>query len=306
VAYLVATSNDIANPEKQIVLRLIKNKGPQFDNLITPLEVSENDSVTFQVSAFDQEGDNFTMEADDDYDFLTSIDYTDPDPLKQTQKFMYKPDFKSEGIHTFSFTGMDEFNNVSKSVVTINVRNVNHIPEPIELDTLRFVPQGNYMIITANDVFTDPDNDMETLEAVSGDTEIMILFVSGNSFLLKPELAGITSVTFMVTDKYGAKATNTVPVSVDELYLDVAEMSRAEFHVYPNPTTDFVFVTIPEEIKGNLTATVMNLFGAVVKTEKYTHAEASVKIDFSSLPSGIYLLKLADNTVVKTVKIIKN
>jgi len=123
---------------------------------------------------------------------------------------------------------------------------------------------------------------------------------------MMPGAAGLTSVTFMVTDKYGAKATSTVPVRVDELYTDVKDLNRDEFHVYPNPTTDFVFVTIPAEIKGNLTATVMNLLGAVVKTEKYTHAEASAKIDFSSLPSGIYLLKLADNTVVKTMKIIKN
>jgi hypothetical protein len=147
---------------------------------------------------------------------------------------------------------------------------------------------------------------MQNLEAVSGDAKILNLYVSGNSFLLKPEMSGITSVTFMVTDKYGAKATNTVPVHVDDMYLDVKEMNRDEFHVYPNPTTDFVFVTIPGDIKGNLTATVMNLLGAVVKTEKYTHAEASAKIDFSTLPSGIYLLKLSDNTVVKTVKIIKN
>jgi len=80
VAYLVATSNDIANPEKRIVLHLIKNKGPVFDNLITPLEVSENDSITFLVSAFDQEGDNFTMTIDSSYKFLTQVSYTEPDP----------------------------------------------------------------------------------------------------------------------------------------------------------------------------------------------------------------------------------
>jgi hypothetical protein len=97
-----------------------------------------------------------------------------------------------------------------------------------------------------------------------------------------------------------------VEILVDEKILGVEEMSRGEFHVYPNPTTDFVIVTIPEEIQGNLTATVMNLLGSVVKTGKYTHGDATIKIDFSSLPSGIYLLKLSDNTIVKTTKIIKN
>ena len=306
IAYLVAQSNDIANPEKRIVLRLIKNNGPVFDNLITPLEVSENDSITFQVSAFDQEGDSFTIAADSAYKFLTPVSYTETDPLKKTLKYVYKPDFKSEGTHTFSFTGTDQYNSISKSVVVVNVKNVNHMPVALDVDTMKFASYGNYRIVTAEDVFTDADGDMQSLEAVTGDAKILNLYVSGNSFLLKPEMAGVTTVTFMVTDKYGAKATNTVPVHVDDMYLDVKEMNRDEFHVYPNPTTDFVFVTIPGDIKGNLTTTVMNLLGAVVKTEKYTHAEASVKIDFSSLPTGIYLLKLSDNTVVKTVKIIKN
>jgi subtilisin family serine protease len=306
IAYLVASSNDIATPEKKIVLRLIKNRGPVFDDLITPLEVSENDSITFLVSAMDQEGDNFTMAADSAYKFLIPVSYTEPDPLKKTMKFKYKPDFKSEGTHTFGFTGTDQFNNISKSMVSVTVKNVNRAPVATVVDTLKFAPHGNYKIVTANDVFTDPDADMVSLEAISGDAEILNLFVSGNSFLLMPYVAGKTSVTFMVTDKYGAKATSEVKILVDAKVLGVNEMSRGEFHVYPNPTTDFVIVSIPEEIKGNLTATVMNLLGAVVKTEKYTHADASVKIDFSSLPSGIYLLKLADNTVVKTIKIIKN
>jgi hypothetical protein len=287
------------------VLRLIKNKGPVFDNLITPLEVTENDSITFQVSAMDEEGNKFTIAMDSAYKGLTAIAYTDPDPLKKTMKFKYKPDFKSEGTHMFRFTGTDEFNSISKSVAAVNVKNVNRVPVAKAVDTMKFVPQGNYKIINATDVFTDPDGDMVALEAVTGDPAILSLFVSGNSFLLMPYVAGKTSVTFMVTDKYGAKATNEVKILVDGKVLGVDEISRGEFHVYPNPTTDFVIVTIPEEIKGNLTATVMNLLGAVVKTQSFTKSDTSIKIDFSSLPSGIYLLKLADNTVVKTVKIIK-
>jgi hypothetical protein len=306
IAYLDAESNDIAHPTKRIVLRLIKNKGPVFDNLITPLEVTENDSITFQVSAMDEEGNKFTLAVDSAYKGLSTIAYTDPDPLKKTMKFKYKPDFKSEGTHMFRFTGTDEFNSISKSVAAVSVKNVNRVPVAKAMDTLKFVPQGNYKIINATDVFTDPDGDMVALEAVTGDPAILSLFVSGNSFLLMPYVPGRTSVTFMVTDKYGAKATNEVKILVDAKVLGVDEISRGEFHVYPNPTTDYVIITIPDEIKGNLTATVMNLLGSVVKSETYTRNDATIKIDFNTLPSGIYLLKLADNTVVKTVKIIKN
>ena len=130
------------------------------------------------------------------------IPYTDPDPKVKTLKYMYKPDFKSQGVHTFSFTGTDEFSNISKSSVTVTVKNVNRIPVPLNVDTLKFAPQGNYRIITAGDVFSDPDDDMDALEATAGDQEVINLFISGNSFLLMPGVEGMTSVTFMVTDKY--------------------------------------------------------------------------------------------------------
>ncbi len=201
-------------PEKRIVLRLIKNKGPVFEDQALPLVVSENDSIAFQVSAFDQEGDSYTTVIDSAYSLLQNIPYADPDPKVKTLKYMYKPDFKSQGVHTFSFTGTDEFNNISKSTVSVTVKNVNRVPVPLAVDTLKFVPQGDYRIITATDIFADPDDDMETLEATTGNGEIINLFVSGNSFLLMPGVEGITSVTFMVTDKYGAKATNTVPILV--------------------------------------------------------------------------------------------
>ena len=120
-----------------------------------------------------------------------------------------------------------------------------------------------------------------------------------------PVANGTTHITFAASDAYGATATNVVQVLVSDRLTGIEQESRGEFHVYPNPTTDFVLISIPGDMKGNLTATVMNMMGAVVKTEKYTHNDTSVKIDLSSLPAGIYLLKLADNTVIKTSKIIK-
>jgi len=307
IAYLVAQSNDIANPEKRIVLRLIKNKGPEFDKLITPLEVSENDTITFQVSASDQEGDKFTMGAEDEYEFLTPVSYTEPDPLKQTQKFIYTPDFNSQGTHTFNFTGTDEYNNISKSSVIVTVKNVNRMPEPVEIDTLLFVPQGEYMIATSADLFTDPDNDIEKMEAVSGDTEILNIFTSGNSFLLMPGFEGITSVTFLVTDKYGAKATNTIPVKVAADFTGFTKMESKELFTYPNPTRGEVNVVMPSDLKGKVTLTVYNTQGVSVKQEIFmVNATDRFSFDLGDLPVGIYFLKWNNNLVQKTSKIIKN
>lgn len=306
IAYLVARSNDIASPEKRIVLRLIKNKGPVFEDQALPLVVSENDSIAFQVSAFDQEGDGFTIAIDSAYNLLESIPNTDPDPKVKTLKFVYKPDFKSQGIHTFSFSGTDEFNNVSKATVAVTVKNVNRPPFALETDTLKFTPQGDYRIVTAKDIFSDPDDDMQTLEAVAGNTEILNMFVSGNSFLLLPGIAGETSVTFMVTDKYGARATNTIPVKVSDLYTGTTEVKSRELFVYPNPTKGEVNVIMPSDLKGKTSLSIYNAQGILVKEEMF-NVETTDKFSFdiTGLPVGIYFLNWNNTHLQKSGKIIK-
>ena len=306
IAYLVAQSNDIKTPEKRIVLRLIKNNGPVFEPQALPLVVSENDSISLQVSASDIEGDNFAMKVDSSYKFLTGIKYTDPDPKVKTLKFVYKPDFKSQGVHTFGFTGTDAFNNVSKTSVNVTVKNVNHSPVPIAVDTMKFAPQGAYKIVDAADLFTDPDDDMQTLEATTGDTQILNLFVSGNNFLMMPLDAGVTSVTFMVTDKYGAKATNMVPILVSEKVTGIDNAEAKDFIVYPNPTKGEVNVIMPSDLKGKVALTIYNAQGTAVRQDIFTANPVNkFLMDLSDLPAGIYFLKWNNIQLQKTSKIVK-
>ncbi|HNW52956.1 MAG TPA: choice-of-anchor D domain-containing protein, partial [Bacteroidales bacterium] len=224
LAYLVAKSNDIKTPEKRVVLRMKKNQGPVFDVPVLPLIVKENDSITFMVTASDQESDQFTLTIDSAYRLLQQVEYTEPDPLKKTMKFVYKPDYSSQGIHVFGFTATDQFGYVSKASVSVTVNNINRLPVPVSMDTLRFTTNGNYKIMGPYDVFTDPDNDLQAMEAVSGDEAIMKLFVSGSSFLMMPGATGVNAVTFMVTDKYGAKATSTIPVKVSPEYTGITNI----------------------------------------------------------------------------------
>lgn len=306
LAYLVAKSNDIKTPEKKVVLRLIKNKGPVFDVPLLPMTVKENDSITFMVTAFDQEADPFTLKADSAYRLLQQVDYTDPDPVKKTMKYVYKPDFNSQGTHIFSFTATDQFGYVSNASVNVTVNNLNRIPAPVAIDTLRFATNGNYKIIGPYDVFTDPDNDLKEMEAVSGDESIMKLFVSGSNFLMMPGASGVNSVTFMVTDKYGAKATSTVPVKVSDEYTGITNIESTELFTYPNPTKGEVNVITPSDLKGKVTLTIYNTQGVAVKEEIFS-ANNMDKFLFnvSNLPAGIYFLKWNNTLVQKTSRLIK-
>jgi hypothetical protein len=306
-AYLVVKSNDIVNPEKQIVLHLKKNKGPVYQMPETSMVVNENSTLEFQISASDQEGDSFTFAVDSAYKFLTKLDYTDPDPKVKTLKFRYTPDYKSEGKHVFGFTGTDQFNYVSKTSVTVTVNNINRAPVAVAKDTLKFKPYGAYKIVTPNDLFTDADNDMEILEAVSGNPDVLSIFTSGSNILLMPLAPGKTSVTFLVSDKYGAKATNKVQILVSELVTGLINPVVSEgLVVYPNPTKGEVNMYLPSDMKGKVTMTLYSTQGTAVKQQTFTISTAEkISFDLSNLPAGIYFLKSSDNTSRKTVKIIK-
>jgi hypothetical protein len=306
LAYLVAKSNDIKTPEKKVVLRLIKNKGPVFDVPLLPMTVKENDSITFMVTAFDQETDPFTLMADSAYRLLQQVNYTDPDPLKKTMKYVYKPDFNSQGMHTFSFTATDQYGYVSKASVSVTVNNMNRIPTPVSIDTLRFSTYGNYKIMGPYDLFTDPDNDLQEMEAVSGDESIMKLFVSGSSFLMMPGASGVNSVTFMVTDKFGAKATSTIPVLVSELVTGIGNDNTTDLILYPNPTLGEVHAILPSAFSGKVTLTVYTAQGIAVKEEEFsTGSFNKYDVDLSALPAGLYFLKWNNNNMQQTSRLIK-
>ncbi len=307
IAYLKVKSNDINQPQKQMVLRLVKNSGPVMETLANNLTVSENDSVTFSITGHDAENDVFTMDIDSTYKFLTHQAFTDPDPALKTLKYIYKPDFNSAGLHTFSFSGSDAFGNISAASVSINVKNVNRVPEPIDVDTLKFTPFGDYLIVGPYDVFADPDHDLAQLEAVSASSELMNMFVSGNSFLLMPGSSGQTSVTFMVTDKQGAKAINTVPISISDMYTGSMNPGLvSDLVIYPNPTKGEVHAILPSDMKGKVKLTIFNNLGVTVKSEIF-EAGTVKKFDFDlgELPAGIYFVKFANDQVSKTGKILK-
>ncbi len=308
IAYLKIKSNDINHPEKKVVLRLVKNTGPAFTTPAGILGVSENDSITFTVSASDIQGDAFSFAIDSAYKFLTEVPYTEPDPLKKTLKYVYKPDYNSAGQHDFTYTGSDSYGNVSTGKVTVNVKNVNRMPVALPIDTLKFTPYGNYMVLGPYDVFTDPDHDLATLEAVSQNNELLNLFVSGNSFLLMPGSSGLTSVTFLVTDKLGAKATSTIPVSISEIYTGIATPghSSSELFVYPNPTRGKVNAILPSGVNGKVTLTVYTAQGNAVKEEVFSTGSFNIyDIDLSDLPAGLYFLKWNNNNMQQTSRIIK-
>ena len=81
--------------------------------------------------------------------------------------------------------------------------------------------------------------------------------------------------------------------------LGVKELEKDNVKIYPNPTTDFVHITLNSNSKIE-EAEVYDTSGRLVLTTKLDNG----KLDLRSLNSGIYMISFK-NPDIKPIKIIK-
>ncbi len=72
--------------------------------------------------------------------------------------------------------------------------------------------------------------------------------------------------------------------------------------IYPNPATDYLYIVIDDVQQGNIS--MFNSIGQRLPV-KYTKDISKIKIDLTSLPSGIYFISLPTKEKIFTQKIIK-
>lgn len=94
---------------------------------------------------------------------------------------------------------------------------------------------------------------------------------------------------------HGYAGSQTSPLNTDIVNWVVGSTSNVEIaaqnasvSVYPNPATDFIMIEMAEETAGNIT--IHNLLGF----EMLRLSQAVGTIDISSLPAGVYIIKIAD------------
>ncbi|MGH2666680.1 T9SS type A sorting domain-containing protein [Flavobacterium sp.] len=78
------------------------------------------------------------------------------------------------------------------------------------------------------------------------------------------------------------------------------EFVESDFKIYPNPVKDILNLSYTKEISNVI---VQNLLGQIVMTKKSNNSHQ--QLDFSSLSSGTYLVKVTVDNLVKTIKVVK-
>ncbi len=115
---------------------------------------------------------------------------------------------------------------------------------------------------------------------------------------------GINTYSVIVTDVYGCQAADTISI---DYVLSVAEASKeVSFGIYPNPTKGKFNIVIEGTIHQNFSLDIMNLEGRIVKHQEIfvNQATYSQQIDLSTFSKGVYMVRLMNEGLIITKKLI--
>jgi hypothetical protein len=72
------------------------------------------------------------------------------------------------------------------------------------------------------------------------------------------------------------------------------------FNVYPNPTNDYIFIGIDMDVK----AEIVDMNGRILVSNISVSANSAERVDVSSLPTGIYMIRVFGDDYTSTQRVI--
>jgi hypothetical protein len=84
------------------------------------------------------------------------------------------------------------------------------------------------------------------------------------------------------------------------------ETSVRNMNLYPNPTRDNLFVTLPENHGSVVTIRITDLKGTVLCETKIAGSSSQINLDFSGYDTGFYFVKVSGSGFENSVKVVKN
>jgi gingipain R len=111
----------------------------------------------------------------------------------------------------------------------------------------------------------------------------------------------LTSMQVTITAKNKIPYSGNVTIGV--LSVDGKDINN-EISIYPNPATQLLSVNFGDIQKNNVGITVFDLFGKkIVSMTNPKIVNNTTDIDVSSLPSGVYFVRITTDNISKTAKV---
>ena len=99
-----------------------------------------------------------------------------------------------------------------------------------------------------------------------------------------------------------ANAQNATVMKFDSVFVGVNTLKNSRLSIYPNPATDKITIELSGKTElSNLV--IVNVQGQEVLTQPTT--QPKTQIDITSLPSGVYFVRVTNDRTVEVGKIIK-
>ncbi len=298
LANLTVNSNDPVSPKKVVTLLLHLNKGPEFSVEKTAYSVNENGILTFDVLGNDVEADNFTMSFKSKPAFVTGTFSS------KTMSITCAPTYNDAGVDTITIEATDVLGNKSEASVVLTVKNVNRAPIVVNPIGNRGIDPSEMPQYKLSDVIADPDGESLVYAITSSNESVVNIFQSPDGVIFTAQGTGTTTITITGTDAAGLSATHSFTISVWVTGIDDVLADNIKF--YPNPTKGAVNLLLPQNLKEGSTIRITNLIGLVLYEQKLEKKTSQLLLDISGFADGIYLIKVENQGIEKTLNVIKN
>jgi len=83
----------------------------------------------------------------------------------------------------------------------------------------------------------------------------------------------------------------------------VNEYNSAQITIAPNPARDYVVVTVGDA-HTEITLDMLDMSGRVLRTQRMSAEETTLRMERGNLPNGIYMLRIKSNGQTITRKVI--
>lgn len=158
---------------------------------------------------------------------------------------------------------------------------------------------------------------------LSGDTSsfagagVIELLPTANYTYFELPIAAFNSADSIKIDIFSSFSFNNSAVAGSALYLDklllksnptvgISEMVRGgKNYSYPNPATEVLNISFEGSLSGDLTLSIYDVTGKLVKKESYTNASVSLQIKADELHTGVYFYELTNGKEIIRNKFVK-
>lgn len=199
---------------------------------------------------------------------------------------------------------------LSAGVATIRATSVHDatIFSEIEITVINSV--ASVMVNTENNVEAEIlVSETIQLEAAilpeDANQEVIWSISSGDGFASIDENGLVTGLeegiaTIRATSGENETIYGEIEVTVIDEIMSMGDLDNNNFVYYPNPVKDILTLRSKEKIES---ISIYNLSGAVVKSQNTSSKE--IKIDFSDLAPGIYVVKIITENKKENIKVVK-